>query len=49
MKKQLEVQRQYIELRKQGLTYRQIGKQLGVTRNVVAGHLCRARSVYGDW
>ena len=38
-----EIQRKCVELRKQGDTYKAIGKQLGITRNAVAGHLHRAR------
>jgi len=43
MKSNLEIQRQCVELRKTGLSYRQIGKELKITRNAVAGHLSRAR------
>ena len=47
MTKNHEMQRKCVELRKQSLTYKQIGKQigkqLGITRDMVAGHLYRAR------
>jgi len=37
------LRKQIIILRKQGLSYRQIGWQLKITRDMVAGHLYRAR------
>ena len=38
-----EMQRKCVELRKQNLTYKQIGERLRITRDMVAGHLFRAR------
>jgi hypothetical protein len=43
MNRKLEVQHQCVELRKTGLSYRQIGHELKITRDMVAGHLFRAR------
>ena len=43
MKNKLEIQRQCVELRKEGYTLKEIGEKLGITRNVVAGHTYRAR------
>lgn len=38
-----KVQRQCIELRKQGLTYSAIGAQLKITKGTVAGYIYRAQ------
>ena len=43
MNRQDEIRKRCIELRKRGLTYRQIGRELKITRDMVAGHLYRAR------
>ena len=43
MTRQDEIRQRCIELRKLGLTYRQIGRELKITRDMVAGHLYRAR------
>ena len=43
MIRQDETRKRCVELRKLGLTYRQIGRELKITRDMVAGHLYRAR------